>query len=191
MAAAKELEDSLGDLDTGPAPDERNDEYVATLERDVEQLTALLAKKDVELRSANARADQAHAEIEAVQRRVGGASAKELEQRTRKLLEAFLPVVDNLDRAIAAAKTHSQVSVLLEGVELVRREVFASLATFGVKHAPALGEPFDPNRHEAVAVVPVQDAAQDGKVISVMREGYVIGDDTLRAASVAVGKRAS
>lgn len=194
VAAAQELEDSLGDLgDLGEQADAdgKNEPYVAILENEIEQLTALVAKKDEQVRLANQRADQAHAEVEAVQRRVETASAKELEQRTRKLLASFLPVVDNLDRAIGAAKTHAQNQDLIAGIELVRREVFASLATFGVKHAPALGERFDPNRHEAIAVVPVTDAAQDGIVIDVMREGYVIGDDTLRPAGVAVGKRSS
>ena len=50
------------------------------------------------------------------------------------------------------------------------------------------GERFDPQRHEAIALVPVTDPAQDGQVIDVMREGYLIGDEVLRPAAVAVGK---
>lgn len=191
VAAAKELEDSLGEAATASESGEKHEDYVAILEGEVEQLTSLLAQKDEQLKRANARADQAHAEIEAVQRRVASGSAKEVEQRTRKVLASFLGVLDNLDRAIAAAKTSSQVGELLAGVELVRREVLASLGSFGVKHAPALGEPFDPNVHEALAVVPVTDAAQDGRVIDVIREGYLIGDETLRPAGVAVGKKAA
>ena len=187
IAAAKELDD-LGDLST-TASDDKAGGYEAILENDIEQLTALLAKKDTELRLANTRADQAHAEVEAVQRRVAASSAKELEQRTRKLLEGFLPVVDNMDRAITAAKTQAQAEDLLAGIELVRREILTTLGAFGVVHAPALGLPFDPNRHEAIAAVPVSDPAQVGRVIDVMREGYMIGDETLRPAGVAVGKR--
>ena len=63
------------------------------------------------------------------------------------------------------------------------------LGQLGVTHAPALGQKFDPVRHEALAMVPVADPALDGRVIDVMREGYLIGDDTLRPAGVAVGKR--
>lgn len=185
VTAAKELEDSLGEPATGSEPAA----YVAILENEIEQLTALVAQKEEQVRAANQRADQAYAEIEAVQRRVATSSTKEIEQRTRKLLASFLPVVDNLDRAIAAAKAHSQTAELLAGIELVRRELLTSFATFGVKHAPALGEPFDPNRHEALAVVSTTNLAQDGRVIEVMREGYVIGEDTLRPAGVAVGKR--
>src|SRR5690606_23899919 len=155
------------------------------------QLTAIVAQKDEQLKRANVRADQAHAEIEAVQRRVAAGAAKDLEQRTRKVLASFLGVVDSLDRAIAAAKTSPQAGDLLAGVQLVRREVLSSLGSFGVKHVPALGEPFDPNVHEAMALVPVTDATQDGRVIDVIREGYSIGDETLRPAGVAVGKKAA
>jgi molecular chaperone GrpE len=53
---------------------------------------------------------------------------------------------------------------------------------------PALGERFDPERHEAMTLVPVSDPAQDGRVVGVMREAYSIGEDMLRPAGVAVGK---
>jgi molecular chaperone GrpE len=187
IAAARELEDSLGDL--SPSAADTAGEYATVLESEIEQLTAALAKKDEELRRANARADQAYAEIEAVQRRVENNAAKELEQRTRKVLENLLPVIDDLDRAIAAARVHVQGPDLLAGVELVRRQLLATLGRYGVTHAPALGELFDPNRHDAIAVVPVTNPAQDKRVLDVMREGYLIGNDTLRPASVAVGKR--
>lgn len=190
VAAAKELEELLGEASSGEATAESNEAYIASLEAEIEQLNNLVAQKDVQLQRANERADQAHAEIEAAGKRLASASAKELEQRTRKLLESFLPVIDDLDRAIAAAKTHVESADVVEGLELVRRSMLTRLGQFGVTHAPALGEPFDPNRHDAMALVPVTDPAQDGRVIDVMREGYLIGDDTLRPAGVAVGKRA-
>lgn len=184
VAAAKELDDLLAGSTT------KDDTYVASLESEIEELNALVAKKDAELAKANARADQAHAEIEAAGKRLASASAKELEQRTRKLLESFLPVIDDLDRAIAAAKPSVDSADVVEGLGLVRRGVLTRLGQFGVTHAPALGEKFDPQRHEAIAMVPVTDPAQDGRVIDVVREGYLIGDDTLRPAGVAVGKKA-
>lgn len=186
VAAAKELDDLLG-ADAGAAVSAQDD-YIAGLEGDIEALNAALAKRDAELRAANQRADQAHADIEAAGKRMATASAKETEQRVRKILESLLAVVDDLDRAIAAAKAHGKASELLEGVELVRRNMLARLGQFGVTFAPAMGQPFDPNRHDAVALVPVTDPQQDGRVIDVMREGYLVGEDTLRPASVAVGK---
>lgn len=190
IAAAKELDDLLGETTERASSGVEDGEYVAGLESDIEELSALVAMKDAELARASVRADQAHAEIEAASNRIASASAKELEQRTRKVLEAFLPVVDDIDRAIAAARHHAEHADVVTGMELVRRSLLTRFGTFGVSHAPALGERFDPRRHEAIALVPVTDPAQDGRVIDVMREGYMIGDDTLRPAGVAVGKRA-
>jgi molecular chaperone GrpE len=189
VAAARELADALGETAPAPTGGGQNDRYIASLETDIEELTALVAKKEALLRQANQRADQAHAEIEAAGRRLAIQSGKELEQRTRKVLETFLPVVDDLDRGIAAAKQHAESADVVAGLELVRRNLLTRLGQLGVTHAPALGAKFDPQRHEAIALVPVRDPAQDGRVIDVMREGYLIGGDTLRAAGVAVGKR--
>lgn len=185
VAAAKELDEMLGESATG------GQGYIASLEAEIEELTAAVAQRDVLVVRANQRADQAHTEIEAVQKRIAAAAAKELEQRTRRVLESFLPVVDDLDRGIVAARKHAESEDVVAGLELVRRSLLTRLGQFGVTHAPALGERFDPQRHDAIALVPVADPAQDGHVIDVMREGYLVGDDTLRPAGVAVGKRSA
>lgn len=182
VAAAKELDDLLGHRG-------EDGDYVGNLEKDIDELNTLVAQKEAAAVAANKRADQAHAEIEAVGKRLANASGKELEQRTRKILEGFLPVVDDLDRGIAAAKAHAESADVVTGLELVKRSMLSQLGKYGVTHLVAMGESFDPQRHDAIALVPVTDAAQDGKVIDVMREGYLIGDETLRPAGVAVGKR--
>jgi len=187
VAAAKELDDLLaasGATLAGP----RDDSYADGLETEIEDLNADLAKKEAELAKANTRADQAHAEIAAATKRIENASKKELERRMRSMLEGFLPVVDDLDRGIVAAKQIAESADVVIGLELVRRNMLQHLAALGVTHTPALGEAFDPQRHEAIALVPVSDPAQDGRVIDVMREGYAIGEATLRPAGVAVGK---
>lgn len=191
VAAAKELEELLGEPSTSASADADQSEYIEKLESEIEELNGLLAKKDAQLQQANTRADQAHAEIEAAGKRIANAQSKELEQRTRKLLEGFLPVIDDLDRAIAAAKAVAESQDVVIGLDLVRRSMLTRLGQFGVVHAPSLGEKFDPNRHEAMALVPVTDPGQDGRVIDVMREGYLIGEETLRPAGVAVGKRSA
>jgi molecular chaperone GrpE len=183
VAAAKELDDLLGEPGVVASAGE-----IEKLELEIEELNALVAAKELLVRRADLRANQAHAEIEAATKRVAAASAKELERRTRTILEGFLPVVDDLDRGILAARKVAESADVVEGLELIRRSMLSQLARFGVVHTPALGQPFDPHRHEAIALVPVADRRQDGKVIDVMREGYQIGDETLRPAGVAVGK---
>ncbi|MEO8705327.1 MAG: nucleotide exchange factor GrpE [Kofleriaceae bacterium] len=184
VAAAKELDDLLGE----PGVTVASDDQITKLEQEIDELNELVAAKELLVKQADQRARQAHAEIDAAAKRLAGASAKELERRTRQILEGFLPVIDDLDRGIAAARKSVESADVVEGLELIRRSVLAQLGGFGVKHAPALGEVFDPHRHEAIALVPVSDRRQDGRVIDVMREGYQIGDVTLRPAGVAVGK---
>lgn len=189
VAAAKELDELLGEPGVGVGTTIGNDEYISSLEDELESLGAVLAKKELELQSEKRRADQAHAEIESASKRISAASAKEVERKTRGILESFLPVIDDMDRAIVAARKHTDSADVVEGMELVKRSLLSRLGQFGVTHAPAKGTKFDPNRHDAIATVPVTDAAQDGLVIDVMREGYLIGELTLRPAGVAVGKK--
>ena len=188
VGAAAELDEALSEEAATPRTGDQADRYVAMLEAEIEQLNRLLAQKDQLLERAGARADQANAEIEAARRRLAADSDRELERRTRTLLGGFLEVVDDLDRAIEATRKLEHNPEVLAGVELVRRELLAHLGQLGVAHVPALGEPFDAHRHEAMAVVAVTDAAQDGRVVAVMREGYSVGEDILRPAGVAVGK---
>lgn len=183
VAAAKELDDAQP-----VSGDGGGNAYVAMLEREIEQLNNLLAQKDELIRRADQRADQAHREIEAARHRLTVESAKELEQRSRKLMVGFLEVMDDLDRAIESTKNMEHNPDVLAGIELVRRELLTYLEQLGVEHIPSMGEKFDPERHEAMSLVSVADPKQDGRIVGVMREGYSIGGDILRPAGVAVGK---
>jgi molecular chaperone GrpE len=69
------------------------------------------------------------------------------------------------------------------------RDLFrAKLEGFGVTRVPAAGQRFDPSQHEALSLAPVADPAEDGVIVAVVREGYAIGEELLRPASVVVGK---
>jgi molecular chaperone GrpE len=97
----------------------------------------------------------------------------------------LLEVIDNLDRALAAARAGKGAD-LAQGVELVRQQFLHKLAGYGISRVEPLGEPFDPQLHEAVTVVPVTDQYGEGIVAGVAAPGYRIGDDVLRPATVAV-----
>jgi molecular chaperone GrpE len=138
-------------------------------------------------------------EFEQAKLRIRRDVARDVERGKRSVLAELLDVVDNLDRAIAAAREREAADdsariaasgrdSLLRGVELVRDQFLAKLAAFGVTRVDALGRPFDALKHEAVSVVPITEAEQDGVVVAVAREGYAIGDELLRPASVVVGQ---
>lgn len=156
----------------------------------LQELEQRLAAKDDELRATIARYREASAEFEDTRARLRRDVAKEIERGRRLVLADLLEVVDNLDRAIEAARTRSGEPALLQGVEAVRAQFLGKLQAHGVTRLTSLHAPFDPARHEAATSVPVTDAALDGVVVGVIREGYLIGEDVLRPALVAVGQYA-
>ncbi len=108
----------------------------------------------------------------------------------QNLVKDLLPSVDNLERAVDHARKGGEVSAsgLLEGVELVLRELHSVLSKHGVTPIEALGQPFDPALHEAMAQVP--DGSQPpGTVVEVFQRGYQLRNRLLRPARVVVSKR--
>jgi len=152
----------------------------------VQELEARVAAKDEELRATLARYREANAEFEQARARLRRDVAKEVERGTKAVLADLLDVVDNLDRAVDAARSSGSDSALLQGIELVRAQFLAKLDGHGVRRLDAVGRPFDPALHEAATTVPVSDPAQDGVVVGVIRQGYAIRDEVLRPAVVAV-----
>ncbi|MCU0249590.1 MAG: nucleotide exchange factor GrpE [Vicinamibacterales bacterium] len=152
----------------------------------VQELEARVAAKDEELRATLTRYREANAEFEQTRARLRRDVAKDVERGTKAVLADLLDVVDNLDRAIEAARAAGPDSVLLQGVEMVRAQFLAKLDGHGVRPLDATGEQFDPAFHEAATTVPVSDPAQDGIVLGVIRQGYSIRGEVLRPAVVAV-----
>src|SRR5438876_59219 len=104
---------------------------------------------------------------------------------TESLLRDLIPVLDNLDRALDAARAAGTAANLVEGVELIQRELLKVLERAGVTRYSAVGQVFDPTRHEAIARV-VNAQVAPNTVVSEQLAGYLLHDRVLRAALVAV-----
>jgi molecular chaperone GrpE len=154
----------------------------------VEQLEQQVAEKDRQVQEYIAKYRQAAAEFEEARLRVRREVSKDVERGRREILSDLLEVVDNLDRAIESARQGASPASLLQGVEMVRRQFLAKLEGLGVTRIEVADQPFDPLVHEAITTVPSTSPDQDGHIVGVVREGYRIGDDVLRPASVAVAK---
>ena len=103
-------------------------------------------------------------------------------------MEALLPVADDLERAEENIAKASDVEALKEGVELVFQKFVKTLEGLGLKKIDAVGADFSTDYHEAVAFVPAQSDEQKGKVIDCVQNGYMLNEQVIRFAKVAVGQ---
>lgn len=99
----------------------------------------------------------------------------------KDMIKAILPIVDDLERALAAMPKAEK-----EGVQLIYNKLMATLAQKGLKPIDAKGQKFDENLHEAVSQFPAPDASQKGLVADVVEKGYYLNDKVLRYAKVVV-----
>lgn len=118
-------------------------------------------------------------------------SAREREESTRygneALIKELLPVLDNLERAIAHAAGGGNGKPLVEGVEMVLKGFLDALARFGVSQVVAEGQPFDPAQHEAMAQVENPNLPPN-TIVEAHQKGYLLRDRLLRPALVSVSK---
>jgi molecular chaperone GrpE len=128
---------------------------------------------------------RALAETENVRRRVERTADERVKYANEALLRDLIPVMDNFDRALAAARAADGAATLVEGIELIQRELLRVLERHGLLRYSAVGQPFDPARHEAIARVVSPEAAA-GTVVSETAPGYLLNGRVLRAALVAV-----
>jgi molecular chaperone GrpE len=154
----------------------------------VEELEQRIQEKDREIREITARYREAAHEFDAMRARMRKDVARDAERSRRTMLVDLLDVVDNLDRAIDAARQGADGAAVLQGVEMVRAQFLQKLDGLGVRRIDSAGCRFDPERHDAVATVPAADATLDGVVVGVVAHGYTIGDEVLRPAQVAVAR---
>ncbi len=129
------------------------------------------------------------AELENFKRRMQREKNESLRFASEPLLRDILPVIDNLERAVAHAKGNEGSQALVEGVELVLRSLLDTIGRHGVSRVKAKGEAFDPSRHEAVAQVENTELAPN-TVLDEHQSGYQLHDRLLRPAMVSVSKAA-
>ncbi len=105
-----------------------------------------------------------------------------------KAISAILPVLDDMERAIASGEKTDDPKVLREGVELIYTKFQKALESLGVKKIDTEGADFDTDVHEAIAMVPGMGDDKKGKVLDCVLAGYKMNDKVIRHAKVAVGQ---
>jgi molecular chaperone GrpE len=162
-------ERGLAGVDTAPVPALTREEIEA-LRRERDELRDQVLRKRAEFENYRKRVER-----DRQQAGTDGAAA---------VLKGLVPTLDNLDRAL---ETAGKDDPLREGVELTRRELVAFLESQGVEVQDPVGQPFDPERHQALSHEPVAGFA-DGTVVEVFSKGYSYKGRLLRPALVKVAK---
>jgi len=170
-----------------PTKSPRETELEAKLKAETERREAAETK----LVGVQAKFEEAKTNLEKETADMRSRLMKTLEDRSKQgqfdFLTTLLPVLDNLNLAIASSEQDPSLDHLREGVKGTARSFEQALMSVGVEAVPSIGSTFDPQLHEAIDMTEV-DAEQDGKVTAEYSRGYRFGDRLLRPAKVQVGK---
>lgn len=162
-------DDSVGGAGRAPAAEDAEDPVTTRRQRD--EYYDLLLRKTAEFDNYRKRIERERREF--------------AENAAADLLTELLPLVDDLERALAVEVDGAHARAYRDGVELIHRQLLDLLAKRGVQPIEAVGQPFDPHFHQAVAREP-GTTHPEGVVMADLRRGYMLGDRLLRAAMVKV-----
>ena len=150
---------------------------------DVETLKQVLAEERVKAEGYLANWQRAQADFINYKRRTEQEREEISKFANATLMFSLLPVLDDLERAFTSIPPRLDKLGWVDGIKLIERKLRASLEAQGLSEIKALGEPFDPNWHEAVR----QDKGTEGMVIEEVQKGYKFRDRVIRPSKVVVG----
>lgn len=176
------------EAETEPGEQGRVAEADASPESTLQQLQQQLEEAQSEVRANQDRFLRERAELENFKKRMQREKAEALRFACEPLIRDILPVVDNLERAVEHGVGNGQS--VLDGVRLVLKSLLDVLDRHGVKRVDAVGQPFDPSRHEAMAQVESTEH-EPNHVVEQYHRGYLLHDRLLRPALVTVSRRRS
>ena len=172
-AASEATEATVEEAETATAePVDERDARIAELEAQV------AAQKDQYLRL--------YAEFDNYKKRTLKEKAELIQTAGKNVLEQMLPLIDDVERAMASVKTAESVDGVKEGVDLIYNKFVKFLDSNNVKEIETVGLPFNTDFHEAVAQVPMGEDKK-GVVIDCTQKGYVMGEKVVRFAKVVIG----
>ena len=173
--AAEEQTEAADTANETKAPKELTpEEKIAELEKQIEDL------KNQQLYKV--------AEFDNFRKRVMQEKADLIKNGGSKVITTLLPIIDDLERAQQNMDKYEDVEAVKEGLNLIIDKFFKLMAQEGLKKMDVVGQPFDSDLHEAIAMVPGQPDDQRGKVMDCMMAGYTLNDKVIRYAKVAVAE---
>lgn len=155
---------------------------------ELESLKNLLNDKEQELEKEKKEYLFLMAEFDNFRKRTIREKSDIIRNAAESVLKGLLPILDDFERGLEAVKSTSDAESVKEGMQLIYNKLVKYLEQNGVKAIESTGTTFDPDLHEAIAMVPATDEESKGKVIDTVSKGYMLNDKVLRHAKVAVGQ---
>ena len=187
--------DNRGEPATADLADSSNDQGENVAEISAEELIEKLSQ---EVEASKAKAEKYYrnllrleADFDNFRRRTQQEKAETQAFAAVRVITDLLPVLDNLERGLDAAEKTKDFDGLLAGLQLVYRGFKEILSREGLQKIEALGQPFDPNFHEAVLSVPTDKGQEDNLIVQELQKGYKIRDLVIRPSRVAVAKESA
>jgi molecular chaperone GrpE len=150
-------------------------------------LESLVAEKDKEIAELKDKYLRALADSENARKRIRQQADESVRIQRESILRDLLPIIDNLERALVAAREGTDAKTIVDGVEMTVKALLDFLRAQGVTPVASVGQTFDPTRHEAVDHV-ASDQHRPNTVVDEHHRGYQIGERILRPARVSVSK---
>ena len=164
--------------------EESQSEPQVTIEEDIESLRKTLEEEKAKAEKYLANWQRAEADFSNYKKRVEQEREETVKFANVALIRTVLPVLDDLERALALLPPKIAGLTWADGIKLIYRKLQATLEAQGLSEIKTLGEVFDPAVHEAVA----QGEGEEGKVVEELQRGYKLGNRLIRPAMVVVGK---
>ena len=166
---------------------QKQDKKASAQEQKIKDLEAKV--EDLTQKNAEAKDNYMRlmADFDNFRRRSSESQLKLVSSASADVIKGILPVLDDFERALKMLREADDSAASVEGTELIYNKLMAFLKTKGLEPMEAKGQPFDTDRHEAVAQFPVQDEELKGKVFDVALTGYLLNGEVLRYAKVVVG----
>ncbi|MEM9481349.1 MAG: nucleotide exchange factor GrpE [Verrucomicrobiota bacterium] len=171
--------------ETAPTAEEENPGTEEAAEPEEEKDPLTLAQEEAAKWKDLAARNQA--ELENFRKRMSREKSDAIRFANGSLLTELLPIIDNFEMGLGAAKAESEDSIITKGMEMVHRQIEEFLVSNGAKEVAADSGKFDPLQHEAVNNEH-DDKVPEGEIIRQLRKGYKMHDRLLRAANVVVSK---
>jgi molecular chaperone GrpE len=153
---------------------------------DEERLRAQLEEAAARLRTVSKAYTDLQQEMDAFRKRQQILAESKAEKKAAQVVERFFEPLQNLRRALD--QEGATADDLRNGVSMVVQQFNKRMEELGLTEVPGMGALFDPNVHDALAVMPVTDPAQDGRVVAVHTNGWAVGDRVIQPAQVVIGK---